>query len=141
MRNKKKMAPGEVLAEMSYLEFFNNKGKLANGTYRVIEEDGEINYAVLGDFRGLMIFDLDWYGEDEYLAFRESDRTMDWSLEDNYFDEADREELMDSFDRAMRPNTDGMGDDCSPALLEAQAKKYPASEKTLGELLREQLNN
>lgn len=128
--NERKMAPGPVLSELSYLEFHREKSKLANGTYRVIEHDGEINYAVLGDFRGLSMFDLDWYTEDEYIGYRESDSRLNSIMD---FDPDLDEDLMDSWDFAM-----GRSDNVVVAEV-ATAEDGFKVEKSLGDILREHI--
>lgn len=94
----KKMAPTKVLAELSFLEFHQQKGKLEGGTYRVVEHDGEINYAVLGECHGTLVFDIDWYTEDEYISYGEDDARLNAIMD---FDPDLDEDLMDSWDNAM----------------------------------------
>lgn len=94
MDNQKKLPVTHVLAELSYLEFYNSKRKLENGAYRVIEHDGEVNYAIRGYYK------IDWYSEDEYLnALQHASYCR--RQDDFTFDDNDSEELMDSWDNAM----------------------------------------
>lgn len=140
--NETRMAPGKVEAELSYLEFHKQKSSLANGTYRVVEHDGEINYAVLGDCRGLLWFDLDWYTEDEYISYHETDAQLNAIMD---FDPDLDEELMDSWDIAMHRAPDASFDDAQfGQLITDQVKQVPVFQidiatepKTLGEILRE----
>lgn len=155
----KKMAPTKVLAELSFLEFHQQKGKLESGTYRVVEHDGEINYAVLGTCRGTLIFDIDWYTEDEYISYGEADARLNAIMD---FDPDLDEDLMDSWDYAMGRETDTrLADEISMAdhdeFRRVSAEDFANDDdrvddehlivemskpgKTLGELLREHLDN
>lgn len=89
----------KVEAELNYLEFHNTKGTLANGTYRVIEADGDVSYAVLGDCRGTLFFDIKWFTEAEYESAIQ-EQAYD-QRQDAFFERDLEEELMDSWDIAM----------------------------------------
>lgn len=133
--NARKMAPGPVLSELNYLEFHREKGKLENGTYRVIEHDGEINYVVLGDCRGLLMFDIDWYTEDEYIDYRESDSRLNAIMD---FDPDLDEDLMDSWDIAMhQPIGVSFPLDQHNTRDHSDYAIKGSDTKTLGEILRE----
>jgi hypothetical protein len=155
----KKMAPTKVLAELNFLEFHQQKGQLECGTYRVVEHDGEINYAVLGQCRGTLVFDIDWYTEDEYISYGEDDARLNAIMD---FDPDLDEELMDSWDRAMHRETDNrLADEIAMAdhdeFRRVSAEDFANDDdrvddehlivemsrpgKTLGELLREHLDN
>lgn len=104
----------DVHAEVGFLEFHNTKGTLQKGTYRVIEADGDISYAVLGDFRGTLWFDIKWFTEAEYESAiqeqvynqRQEDALDDIMRSGDDFDDDDREELMDSWTDAMHRDHD-----------------------------------
>lgn len=96
MNREKKLPVSDVLAELNSVKFYQEKSQLVAGTYRVIEHDGEINYAVLNDFHG-----ESWYSEEEYehaVSENYRDAYLDQQL---MFDPDDAEELMDSWDNAM----------------------------------------
>lgn len=154
MATKRKLPVSEVLAELDYLEFHKQKGQLANGTYRVIEHDGEINFAVLGDFRGTLLFDIDWYSEAEYESARAEQASYDRLDMQMMFDDEDHEQLMDSWDEAMHRDHDEFrrvdahdfanDDDRVDAVdieraLDNDLDANRVEPKTLGELLRESM--
>lgn len=132
-----------VHAEVDFLEFHNTKGTLQNGTYRVVEADGDISYAVLGDLRGTLWFDIKWFTEAEYesaiqeQAYNQSqDDALDAIMRSaDGIDEDDREELMNSWNEALvdkaQKLTSEWLDNHDGAYVEIQEPK------TLGELLRE----
>lgn len=98
MKNQKKLPVSHVIAELGFLEFHQQKRTLDSGTYRVIEHDGEINYAVLGDGRGLCNFTVSWYDEDEYAT---ATQYAAYNRRQDEFTFEDAEEPMDSWDQAM----------------------------------------
>lgn len=52
-----------IVGELDSVEFHNTKENLENGTYRITEYDGEINYCVL-DY-----LVESWYSEEEHTEF------------------------------------------------------------------------
>lgn len=88
----KKLPLSQFIAELDYLEFYQTKTRSVEGTYRVIEEDGTINYCAIAHAP----FRESWYSDSEY---------QDWTVMGHrvmdVFDRDLEEDLMDSWDVAM----------------------------------------
>lgn len=76
----------ETIAELSSVEFYNQRKALLSGDYKVIEHDGEINIARI-EYEALI-----WYSELEYSQltipnkFQESEEMFDREMQ-NYNDD------------------------------------------------------
>jgi hypothetical protein len=91
-----KVSLSKAASTVNYLEFHNTKNSLPRGTYRVVEADGSISYAALGEFRGLIWFDITWYTEEEYEQWMH----MEHRTQDVFFDDDDSiiERMLDKDD-------------------------------------------
>lgn len=157
MNGEKKLPVSEVLDELSSVEYYKEKFQLGAGTYRVIEHDGEVNYAVRNSYRG-----ESWYSEEEYQTAMSDRARHDYLDQQLMFEPDDEEELMDSWDNAMiHQEGERLADEISMADHDEFRRIDPhdlANDddrvdddhlivemskpgKTLGELLREHLDN
>ena len=149
----------DVHAEVGFVEFHNTKATLPRGTYRVIEADGDISYAVLGEYRGTLVFDIKWFTEAEYETAI-YDQVLAARNDCDFFDDRDGEELMDSWNEAIHVQDNGLGVEIehvedgdltdtefnqmvgevyerNEEESRAFGKSMSSEPKTLGELLRE----
>lgn len=129
MFTEKKLPVSDLLAELSSVSYYKEKLRLAAGTYRVIEHDGEVNYAVRDYLHG-----ESWYSEDEYQAALSERLQQAYLDQQQAFEPEDEEELMESWDNAMiRQEGQRLADEIP------DDRDIDKPVKTLGDLLRAQM--
>lgn len=152
----------EIKAQLSALDFYNQRSGLQDGAYEVVEHDGEINIAVVRGLKETRWSDQgDWIEAQEELKrellFEGNMRTMDeWdSLLDEPNDGLDNIppsyhndcggcgtcHQCDNSSSVTGGQRDGMGGDCSASTLDGMMfkNKDPKPEQSLADILRASL--
>lgn len=141
-----------IKAEIGFLEFHNTKGSLGAGTYQVTEADGETSYAVIGQYGA-----LEWFSEREYedaIQGQAYNQSLDDRLDGMWTDAMHRdhhefsrvdamqfvEDVTDTeFNRYVSDVYANSEFDSHAFDDSMEAVSDMAAEKTLGQLLREQM--